>query len=75
MFSFTILHRDGLARTGLITTPHGDIKTPAFIPVATKGTVKSLLPEQVERLGFDAILGNTLHLHLQPGEDIVEKKS
>ena len=73
MFSFTITHRDGSARTGIISTPHGDIKTPAFIPVATKGTVKSLLPEQVLSLGFDAILANTLHLHLQPGEAIVEK--
>lgn len=73
MFSFTITHHDGLARTGLITTTHGDIKTPAFIPVATKGTVKSLLPEQVEALGFDAVLANTLHLHLQPGEALVER--
>ncbi|MBI1968827.1 tRNA guanosine(34) transglycosylase Tgt [Candidatus Woesearchaeota archaeon] len=73
MFSFTILHRDGSARTGIIRTLHGDIKTPAFIPVATKGTVKSLLPEQVHALSFDAILANTLHLHLQPGEAIVEK--
>ena len=71
MFSFTITHRDGSARTGIISTPHGDIKTPAFIPVATKGTVKSLLPDQVEALGFGAILANTLHLHLQPGEAIV----
>lgn len=59
-------------RTGLITTPHGTIRTPAFIAVGTKATVKSLLPESVEQLGAQAVLANAYHLYLQPGPDIVD---
>lgn len=62
-----------LARAGVIHTPHGDIQTPAFIPVGTKATVKALSPEQVEMLGAQAILANTYHLYLQPGEAIVKE--
>ena len=54
-------------RTGVIHTPHGDIHTPAFIPVATKATVKTLTPEQVRSTGAEAILSNAYHLYLQPG--------
>ena len=75
MFKFQILHKDkgSNARTGVIETTHGNIKTPAFIPVATKATVKSLTPAQINEIGFDAILANTYHLYLQPGAEIIEK--
>ena len=59
-----------LGRTGVITTPHGEIKTPAFIPVGTKATVKSVLPESMNDLGAQAILANAYHLYLQPGHEI-----
>ena len=72
-FSFTVDSRmpDGRGRTGLISTPHGQIRTPAFIPVGTKATVKALLPESVRDLGAQAVLANAYHLYLQPGADIV----
>ncbi|MEJ5997796.1 tRNA guanosine(34) transglycosylase Tgt [Corynebacterium sp. H130] len=60
-------------RTGTIHTPHGDINTPAFIPVATKATVKTLTPEQIRDTGAQAILSNAYHLYLQPGPDIVDE--
>ncbi len=59
-------------RTGVITTPHGEIQTPAFIPVGTKGAVKSVLPESVRDLGAQAVLANAYHLYLQPGTEIVD---
>lgn len=62
----------GLGRVGTIHTPHGDIPTPAFIPVGTKATVKSVLPESMAQLGARAILANAYHLYLQPGPDIVD---
>lgn len=64
---------NGRGRAGTIQTPHGVIETPAFIPVGTKATVKSLTPEHVKALGADAILANTYHLYLQPGTDILVK--
>ncbi|WP_018019620.1 tRNA guanosine(34) transglycosylase Tgt [Corynebacterium ciconiae] len=60
-------------RAGVIHTPHGDIATPAFIPVATKATVKTLTPEQIRLSGAQAILSNAYHLYLQPGPDIVDE--
>ena len=60
-------------RTGTIHTPHGDIETPAFIPVATKATVKTLTPEQIRQVGAQAILSNAYHLYLQPGDEIVDE--
>ena len=71
--SFHINHSDGAARTGVISTPHGDIQTPAFIPVATKATVKTLTPEQIRSTGAQAILSNAYHLYLQPSPDIVDE--
>ncbi|MGS2664894.1 tRNA guanosine(34) transglycosylase Tgt [Corynebacterium glucuronolyticum] len=71
--SFHINHSDGAARTGVISTPHGEIQTPAFIPVATKATVKTLTPEQIRSTGAQAILSNAYHLYLQPGPDIVDE--
>jgi queuine tRNA-ribosyltransferase len=61
-----------MARTGVITTPHGQIRTPAFIPVGTKATVKGVLPESASALGAQAVLANAYHLYLQPGADLVD---
>ncbi len=76
-FSFEIIKKiEGipLMRAGIIHTPHGDIKTPAFITVGTKATVKSLTSEQVrDYVGAQAVLANTYHLYLQPGDEIVKK--
>ena len=62
-----------LGRTGTISTPHGKIRTPAFIPVGTRATVKAVLPEQMAELGAQALLANAYHLYLQPGADIVDE--
>ena len=62
---------DGRGRSGVIHTPHGDIRTPAFIAVGTKATVKAVLPETMRELGAQALLANAYHLYLQPGPDIV----
>jgi queuine tRNA-ribosyltransferase len=70
--SFALGTRHGLARTGVITTPHGQIRTPAFIPVGTKATVKAVLPEAAASLGAQAVLANAYHLYLQPGADLVD---
>ncbi len=71
--SFRIEATDGAARSGVLTTAHGDIRTPAFMPVGTKGTVKGLHPDEVRALGADVVLGNTYHLHFRPGEHVVEE--
>ena len=68
-FSFTILASDGAARRGEIALPRGRIRTPAFMPVGTAGTVKAMLPEQLRELGADIVLGNTYHLMLRPGAE------
>lgn len=65
-FSFTLAGTDGAARTGAIATPRGDIRTPAFMPVGTAGTVKAMLPDHVRATGADIVLGNTYHLMLRP---------
>jgi len=62
-----------LGRTGQISTPHGVINTPAFIPVGTKATLKSVLPESLTQLGAQAVLANAYHLYLQPGSDLVDQ--
>lgn len=76
-FSFEITNKSKeapLARTGIIRTPHGDIETPAFITVGTKATVKALTAEQVkEYVGAQAVLANTYHLYLEPGDEIVAR--
>ena len=66
-FGLKIAARDGAARTGVIHTPRGDIRTPAFMPVGTAGTVKAMLPQSVRETGADILLGNTYHLMLRPG--------
>lgn len=65
-FSFALTASDGAARTGVISTPRGEIRTPAFMPVGTAGTVKAMLPENVRATGADIVLGNTYHLMLRP---------
>jgi queuine tRNA-ribosyltransferase len=65
-FEFTVGATDGKARTGLIRTPRGEVRTPAFMPVGTAGTVKAMLPESVRATGADILLGNTYHLMLRP---------
>ncbi len=72
-FSFTLLGTDGEARLGRIDTPRGAIRTPAFMPVGTAGTVKALYPDQVAETGADIILGNTYHLMLRPGAERVAR--
>jgi len=74
-FSFDLVsqpERSSSARAGTINTPHGQIQTPAFIPVGTKATVKSVMPESMRELGSQALLANAYHLYLQPGADIVD---
>ena len=73
-FNFKIEARapQGGARAGILHTPHGAIRTPAFAPVGTKGSVKGILPEQLKELGAEVVLANTYHLYLQPGEKIVQ---
>jgi len=66
-------NKQPLGRVGVITTPHGAIKTPAFIPVGTKATVKSVLPESIKDLDAQAVLSNAYHLYLQPGSDVVDE--
>ena len=73
MLKFDITHRYGLARTGVIHTPHGDIETPAFVGAATRAAVKALTMKQMRDLGSQAILANTYHLILRPGVDLIKK--
>jgi len=69
--SFRVDATDGAARAGVLTTAHGDIRTPAFMPVGTKATVKSLHPDEVRALGADVVLANTYHLHFRPGDELI----
>jgi len=68
-FSFKLLASDGAARRGEITTPHGKVRTPAFMPVGTQAAVKALYPDQVKEAGADIVLANTYHLMLRPGAE------
>ncbi len=72
---FEILHRDStsLARAGRVTTPHGSFDTPAFMPVGTQGTIKGLMPDDVAATGAQIVLGNTYHLLLRPGSELVAR--
>jgi queuine tRNA-ribosyltransferase len=72
-FAFERHGQDGKARTGVIRTPRGDIRTPAFMPVGTAATVKAMLPESVAQTGADILLGNTYHLMLRPGAERVAR--
>jgi queuine tRNA-ribosyltransferase len=70
-FGFRVEAAEGKARAGRLALPHGEVLTPAFMPVGTYGTVRGLHPDEVERAGAQIILGNTYHLHLRPGEETV----
>jgi len=69
---FEIVARDGAARAGVLHTPHGPVQTPCFVPLATRGSVKGLLADEVAELGYELVLGNTYHLMLAPGGDRLE---
>ena len=73
MMKFELINQDNKARRGRLSFPRGDIETPAFMPVGTYGTVKAMTPEELESTGAQIILGNTFHLMLRPGTDIIEK--
>ncbi len=73
MFKFSLLKEDGKARLGRIHTPHGDIDTPVFMPVGTQGTVKAMTPKLLKEIGSQIILGNTYHLYLRPGTEIISE--
>ncbi len=72
-FSFELHGTDGAARRGTVRTPRGEIRTPAFMPVGTAATVKTMYPEQVRELGADIVLGNTYHLMLRPGAERIAR--
>ena len=72
-FSFSLNATDGKARTGVISTPRGDIRTPAFMPVGTAATVKAMMPESVAATGADILLGNTYHLMLRPTAERIDR--
>ena len=71
MFSFRLSHRDGAARRGVISTAHGDIETPVFMPVGTQGAVKAMTMRDLEDVGASIVLGNTYHLYLRPGDEAI----
>src|SRR5699024_5507132 len=68
---FNLVHTDGQARRGRLTFERGSVETPAFMPVGTYGTVKAMTPEELTDIGAEMILGNTFHLMLRPGTDII----
>ena len=68
---FTLLATEGVARRGQLTFPRGEVQTPAFMPVGTYGTVKAMTPEELQGIGAQIILGNTFHLMLRPGTDVI----
>ena len=68
---FEVTARDGAARAGVLRTAHGEVRTPAFLPVGTKGTVKAVDPDELRALGAEIVLANTYHLHFRPGEELI----
>ncbi len=73
MFTFSITHTHGAARRGVLTTPHGDVQTPAFMAVGTQGAVKAVTHRDLDALGAEIILANTYHLYLRPGADRIAR--
>jgi queuine tRNA-ribosyltransferase len=71
MSNFAVAATDGAARAGVLRTAHGEIPTPAFMPVGTKATVKTVDPDELRALGVHVLLGNTYHLHFRPGENVI----
>ena len=74
MSCFTLTHRDGAARRGVLTTAHGPVETPVFMPVGTQGVVKATTPRDLVEAGASIILGNTYHLHLRPGDELIGRR-
>ena len=72
-FRFEVVARDGVARRGRLTLPHGDVETPAFMPVGTRAAVKGVTFDAVRDLGADVVLANTYHLHLRPGDELIAR--
>src|SRR5262249_45638872 len=68
---FEVLHTDSAARVGRLSTPHGTVETPVFMAVGTQATVKGLTPQQLEDAGVQVVLGNTYHLALRPGDELI----
>lgn len=73
-FSFRLIHADGAARSGTLTTPHGSVQTPAFMPVGTQGAVKGVTHRDLESSGAAVLLSNTYHLYLRPGDDLIARR-
>lgn len=72
-YAFRLVAQDGAARAGVLTTPHGEVLTPTFMPVGTQGSVKGLSPDEVSSTGARVVLGNTYHLWIRPGADLIAK--
>ena len=73
MFEFRIESKSGAARAGMLTLPHGTVATPVFMPVGTQGTVRALSPNDLRSVGATLVLANTYHLHVRPGEQVIEQ--
>ncbi len=73
-FAFQVVHTDGHARAGVLTTAHGEVETPAFMPVGTQGAVKGVTHRDLEGLGAGILLSNTYHLYLRPGDDLIARR-
>jgi queuine tRNA-ribosyltransferase len=73
-FGFQVTHTDGGARRGLMTTAHGDVETPAFMPVGTQGAVKGVTHRELDAVGAEILLSNTYHLYLRPGDDLIARR-
>ena len=76
-FAFRVTHTDHCARRGVLTTAHGNVETPAFMPVGTQGAVKGVTHrdlEQLAGLGAEILLSNTYHLYLRPGDDLIARR-
>src|SRR5450631_182665 len=73
-FDFRVTHTDGRSRCGVMTTAHGDVATPAFMPVGTQGAVKGVMHRDVQAAGAEILLSNTYHLYLRPGDDLIARR-
>src|SRR3989454_9424344 len=73
-FGFRVTDRDGCARCGVMTTAHGEVATPAFMPVGTQGAVKAITHRNLESVGAEILLSNTYHLYLRPGDDLIARR-
>src|SRR5215831_4901772 len=74
VFGFRVTHTDGGARRGVMTTAHGSVDTPAFMPVGTQGAVKGAAHKELESIGAEILLNNTYHLYLRPGDDLIARR-